>query len=402
MAHPGAVRHDSIPPLEGRADAAPGFYEFFAGGGMARAGLGPGWRCLFANDIDPTKAEAYRANFDAAALRVSDIAQVARGELPGRADLMWGSFPCQDLSLAGSGAGLAGARSGSVYAFWRLVEGLVAEGRAPRVVALENVCGTLSSRGGHDFAALCTAFAGAGYRFGALVIDAALFTPQSRPRLFLVGLHDSVDLKPGLSTAAPGDAFHTPRLRLAAQALPPEIGARWTWWSLPAPPPRRTAFSEMIDDAPVPAAWATAAQTARLLALMSPLHLAKLEAARRSGRRCVGTVYRRTRPRLDGGRVQRAEVRFDSVAGCLRTPAGGSSRQLLLVVEGERVRSRLLSPREAARLMGLPDSYRLPPRATAAYHLTGDGVVVPVVAHLARHLFEPLLGVAPTVGRQAA
>ena len=78
----------------------------------------------------------------------------------------------------------------------------------------------------------------------------------------------------------------------------------------------------------------------------------------------VGAVYRRTRPDEFGIRRQRAEVRFDDVAGCLRTPSGGSSRQTILVVEGRTVRSRLLSPREAARLMGLDDSYELPPPDT--------------------------------------
>jgi DNA (cytosine-5)-methyltransferase 1 len=61
------------------------------------------------------------------------------------------------------------------------------------------------------------------------------------------------------------------------------------------------------------------------------------------------------------------------------------------VVEGESVRTRLLSPREAARLMGLPDSYHLPSNYNLAYHLAGDGVVVPVVRHLAGFLIEPIL-----------
>ena len=89
----------------------------------------------------------------------------------------------------------------------------------------------------------------------------------------------------------------------------------------------------------------------------------------------------------------RAEVRFDDVAGCLRTPAGGSSRQTIVVIDGDRVRSRLLCTREAARLMGLPDGYRLPKAYNEAYHLVGDGVAVPVVRYLAQHLFEPILGV---------
>ena len=105
----------------------------------------------------------------------------------------------------------------------------------------------------------------------------------------------------------------------------------------------------------------------------------------------VGGVYKRTRLDEEGNKVQRAEVRFDDIAGCLRTPSGGSSRQSILVVEGRRIRSRLLSPREAARLMGLPDSYRLPPNYNDAYPIAGDGVAVPVVRHLAEHIFEPLL-----------
>jgi DNA (cytosine-5)-methyltransferase 1 len=125
--------------------------------------------------------------------------------------------------------------------------------------------------------------------------------------------------------------------------------------------------------------------------LMTPLNCQKVARAMNSGRRTVGSVYRRTRPDENGAKRQRAEVRFDEIAGCLRTPAGGSSRQTILVVEGRKVRSRLLSPREAARLMGLSDNYRLPDRYNDAYHVCGDGVCVPVVRNLAEKLLEPLL-----------
>src|ERR1051325_9620779 len=125
--------------------------------------------------------------------------------------------------------------------------------------------------------------------------------------------------------------------------------------------------------------------------MMSPVNKAKVEAAKKMGRRLIGTVYRRTRPSADGTKRQRAEVRFDGIAGCLRTPTGGSSRQTILVVEGRSIRTRLLSAREAARLMGLPERYQLPPNYNEAYHLAGDGVAVPVVRHLSRTLLGPLL-----------
>ena len=96
--------------------------------------------------------------------------------------------------------------------------------------------------------------------------------------------------------------------------------------------------------------------------------------------------YRRTR---NGTQV--LELRFDGVAGCLRTPRGGSSRQSVVVANHGAIRSRLLTPREGARLMGLPDSYRLPKSDTSAFHVIGDGVAVPVVRWLASQLLEPLL-----------
>ena len=91
-------------------------YEFFAGVGMARIGLGSDWQCLFANDFDPHKGSAYRANSDNdARLRVCDVASLTMADLPGHAELAWASPPCQDVSLAGDRAGLDGSCSN---AFW--------------------------------------------------------------------------------------------------------------------------------------------------------------------------------------------------------------------------------------------------------------------------------------------
>ncbi|MBP8072779.1 MAG: DNA cytosine methyltransferase [Brevundimonas sp.] len=377
-----------------------GYYEFFAGGGMVRAGLGEAWRCLFANDFDPAKAASYRANWGDADLKVGDIAGLTAADLPGEAALMWGSFPCQDLSLAGVGAGLGGKRSGTFHDFWGLARALGDEERAPRVVAVENVCGALTSHGGRDFEVICRTFADAGYRCGALVINADRFLPQSRPRLFVIGVRDDAELDPALTTASAHGPFHTPALRRAVERLPAELQGRMVWWRLPEPSLSNASLGSVIEAEPSGVRWHSSAETQRLLTLMSATNLAKVEAARRTGERCVGGLYRRTRRDAAGGRIQRAEVRFD-VAGCLRTPGGGSSRQTLLVVEAGQVRSRLMSARETARLMGLPDSYRLPGSYSAACHLTGDGVAVPVVRHLAQWLIEPLAA-APAGLRRAA
>jgi DNA (cytosine-5)-methyltransferase 1 len=373
-------------------DSAPGslsFYEFFAGGGMVRAGLGGGWTCRFANDIDPAKGAAYRDNWGDDALRLGDVAALTTADLPGEPDLMWGSFPCQDLSLAGAGAGLAGARSGTFHAFMTLAERLVSEGRGPRILAVENVCGTLTSRGGADFALLCRAWADLGYVFGPLVINADRFLPQSRPRLFVIGVRGDQPYAPALASAEPLEPFHPPGLQRAVGRLGQDVADRLVWWRLPPPAQPPCALTDLIEPDGPGQVWHAPHQTARLLDLMSPVNRAKVEAAAAAGGRRVGALFRRTRLAPDGAKVQRAEVRFDR-AGCLRTPGGGSSRQTLLVVDDGRLRSRLMTARETARLMGLPDSYRLPASYSAACHLTGDGVAVPVVRHLAEHLFEPL------------
>ena len=368
-----------------------GFYEFFAGGGMARAGLGERWRCLFANDFSRRKAAAYRRNWPGGKLRCADVREVATADLPGCADLVWASFPCQDLSLAGGGAGLGGPRSSTFWPFWSLMKGLAAEGRAPGIVVLENVCGTLTSHEGKDFAAICEAMRDGGYRFGALIVDAALFVPQSRPRLFVVAVREDARLPAGLVGGGPRGPFHPRALENACRRLPAAARNRWIWWGAEAPAARNGRLSDLIEDEPGSVRWHTPAETRRLLSMMSGVHLAKVREAKRRGGRVVGAVYKRTRRDGAGRRVQRAEVRFDGVAGCLRTPAGGSSRQVIVVVRGGEVRSRLISSRETARLMGLPDEYALPENYNEAYHLTGDGVAVPVVRFLAHEIFEPVI-----------
>jgi DNA (cytosine-5)-methyltransferase 1 len=382
------------------------FYEFFAGGGMARAGLGKDWKCLFANDIDRKKGASYAANWGLDRLKVLSVGELKTADVPERADLAWASFPCQDLSLAGDYLGLKGERSGTFWLFWRLIEALAREGREPSMIVLENVCGALTARGGRDFAAIGSAFADSGYRFGAVVIDAARFVPQSRPRLFIVAVREGRDLPATLTRTLPDPLWHPANLVDAYNKLPSELKTVWQWWHLPAPPQRRTTFSDVVQNEPQGVEWHTPAETERLLSMMSPLNRKKVAQAKimskQMRKRLVGGVYKRTREDKGGKKAQRAEVRFDDIAGCLRTPVGGSSRQTVLVVEGDKVRSRLLAPREAARLMGLPDSYKLPENYNEAYHLVGDGVVVPVVRFLAAHVLEPLLAGDAERAREAA
>lgn len=362
------------------------FYEFFAGGGMVNAGLGDSWECLFANDFSEKKKAAYEANWGKDHFVPGDVGKVTLDQLPGRADLAWASFPCQDLSLAGNRAGLKGERSGTFWAFMRLMQGLGQVGRKPPLIALENVCGAITSHGGKDFESIIKALVDEGYRVGAMVIDAVHFVPQSRPRLFVVAVNQALQIPAELNGEQPTSAWHPKAITQAYNGLSEDIKSRWVWWNLPTPEAHGKTLEDIIEEEPQGVSWHSPEETARLLEMMTDGNRRKVEIAQQAGHRRVGAIYRRMR---EG--AQRAEVRFDGISGCLRTPSGGSSRQTIIVVNGEEVKSRLLSPREAALLMGLDRDYILPERYNDAYHLAGDGVAVPVVAHLAHYIFEPVL-----------
>jgi DNA (cytosine-5)-methyltransferase 1 len=106
----------------------------------------------------------------------------ATGNVPD-GTILTGGFPCQDLSVAGRRAGLAGERSGLFHEWLRLLRDA-----RPGWFILENVPGLLSSHGGRDMGTIVGALADSGYEFCWRVLDAQHFgLPQRRKRVFIVG-----------------------------------------------------------------------------------------------------------------------------------------------------------------------------------------------------------------------
>lgn len=357
--------------------------DFFAGSGLVRVGLEPEFSTAWANDLCEKKAAVYHANDPAHAMHVGSIETVHGADLPS-ADLAWASFPCQDLSLAGDLAGIRkGTRSGLFWEWLRVLDELTTAGKQPSILVAENVVGFLAAHKGAHFKRAYAALKDRGYLVGALVIDARLFLPQSRPRAFVIGVRRNLPIH-DLAQIGPAQPFHTDTLKRAAGFVrDPE----WVWWSLPEPSGQVSTFADLCErDAPCE----TAGKTAELRGMLSTHNRRKLEAAIDSGEWLVGTGYRRTRPNALGRKVQRLEIRFDGVAGCLRTPEGGSSRQVVVIVDKGRVRTRLMTVRECARLMGVPDTFQIPGSYNDGYRAMGDAVAAPVVRWLTRHLLAPL------------
>ena len=220
------------------------FLEFFAGGGMVSQALGDKWDCLFANDFSAKKAAAYVENWGDAHFHLGDIQQISSASIPGTPDLAWGSSPCQDVSLAGAGKGLAGQRSGMFWSYFDLVRNLKREGRCPKIVVLENVAGLVTSNKGQDFHAVCEAFFQEGFRFGALIVDAVHWVPQSRPRFFLIAIAEGVEAPASATGSGPDPVWHTNALVRGYDRLPKRVQAQWIWWTL-GPTQRRNVLWSM-------------------------------------------------------------------------------------------------------------------------------------------------------------
>ncbi len=339
-------------------------HEFFAGSGLVAYGLKGMFRPIWANDISDKKAAVYRANFKSAHFLMDDIKNINGADLP-YAHLSWASFPCQDLSLAGSLGGIDAARSGLVWEWLRILYEMPLR---PAILVIENVAGLLSTNKGQNYTKLHHALLGLGYKSGAMLIDAVHFVPQSRPRVFIIAVQKDIVIPSELMDDQP-NWLHNKAAAEIGRNLP-----EWIWWKAPKPQSRKARLTDIID-------FSLAYDKDDVLRLISPRHKEKLDAMESA----VATGYRRTR----NGK-QCLELRFDGVAGCLRTPEGGSSKQFLIVKREGTLHARLLSPREAARLMGAPDSFILPSAFNDGYKAMGDAVVKPVAAFIGESFLTKL------------
>jgi len=359
--------------------------EFFCGIGLVRMGLErSGWRVLFANDIDPQKREMYEAEFekDRGALSHEDVHLLRAEDVP-TVSLATASFPCNDLSLAGARDGLKGKHSSAFWGFVRVLEQM--EGRRPPLLLVENVTGFLTSHGGQDFSDALLALNRLGYWVDAFILDAARFVPQSRQRLFIVGIsRDWVGLVPTPEPLVFCESEARPAA--LAQFMLSHQDIQWYVRQLPPLPTRTLLLEDVIEDPPPQSTeWWTEDRADYLYKQLSPRHK-KLAGAMMAGNKWrYGTVFRRIR----NGRSM-AELRVDGIAGCLRTPRGGSGRQIVVKAGKGKFYARLLTPRECARLMGA-DEFTITVPLNQALFGFGDAVCVPAIGWIATNYLNPLL-----------
>jgi DNA (cytosine-5)-methyltransferase 1 len=361
------------------------FAEFFAGIGLMRMGLEQaGWDILYANDIDPLKQKIYNNHFQDKEnhFLLGDIHEISVKDVPS-VTLATASFPCTDLSLAGKREGLSGSQSSAFWGFIKILREM--ENRRPPMVLLENVEGFLTSRQGEDFREALTALNELGYVVDAIVIDAARFVPQSRVRLFIIGVLQT--RRPNIVNEKTSHFYqdHTRTAKLADFVFAnPEIN--WNIRTLPPLPKRLYRLDDIIENIEDDSSnWWNEDRVKYLLNQTFDRHRLIIEEAKNKPEYSYFTAFRRIRQ----GRSM-AEIRSDGVAGCLRTPKGGSARQILLRVGKGEIRIRFISPLECARLMGA-DDFVISGSFNESLYGFGDAVCVPVVNWIAENYLNPLL-----------
>ncbi len=259
---------------------------------------------------------------------------------------------------------------------------------------LENVTGFITSKGGKDFESAALSLAELGYWVDAFVLDAKYFVPQSRPRVFVIGVHESFQT-PLMVRRTENEWFSggwTRNIERGKKLRPPnlrelmervELPTGWAAVNIQPPIAEAVNVAELIDLDDDQAWWDEAAVT-KHHDMMSDRHRKVVDEMLASKKQFTGTIYRRKRE----GKT-RAEVRFDGLAGCLRTPKGGSARQIVIAIDEGHLRIRWMSPREYARLQGA-DDFPLVDNTIQNLHGFGDAVCVPVIRWIDENVLTPL------------
>lgn len=358
------MRRCKIIPLPSKKTAI----EFFSGIGLARAGMNKaGVETIWANDNDTMKCTLYETQWGNTDLVCKDVFDIDPDTVP-TADIAWASSPCTDLSLAGKREGLIGGRESSAFfGFIQVVKGL--GDRKPKALVLENVCGLASSHNGADFRAVIEAFNEMGYSVDAFELNALRWLPQSRPRLFVVGLLAPLDGGTLDSSLRPDRVswIHSDD-SLTTHVTP-----------LPSFPDLMTCgltkiIDELTDDDP---RWWDADRTGKFIDSLSTVQHLRFDRLVNGKDVIARTAYRRTR---DGKPVW--ELRDDDIAGCLRTARGGSSKQAVALLGNGSARVRWMTGREYAKLQGADDLNLDSFRDSQIQYALGDAVAVPVVTWL--------------------
>lgn len=334
------------------------FIDLFAGiGGIRAAFEGIGGQCVFTSEWDSYAQKTYAENYQDGHPIHGDITQIEPADIPDH-DVLLAGFPCQPFSIAGVSKKNA---LGRAHGFACETQGTlffnictILETKRPRAFLLENVKNLMSHDKGRTWDVIKRSLIDLGYDIAPRVVDGAHFVPQHRERILIVGFRR-------------------------------DLGIAFDWDALPIPPKGARTLKDILhrtDGSEPILAW--------------------------DGDRFFHHAHRKVQDkytltpklwkylqdyaekhRVKGNGFGYGLVFPDSVTRTLsaRYYKDGSE---ILVYQGKGRNPRRLTPRECARLMGFPDTFRIPVSDTRAYKQFGNSVVVDVMKHVA-NLMQPRL-----------
>lgn len=335
------------------------FIDLFAGVGGIRMGFeAHGGRCVFTSEWDSYAQKTYAENFPGEHPLNGDITKIEASDIPDH-DVLLAGFPCQPFSIAGVSKKNA---LGRAHGFACDTQGTlffdvcrIIEEKRPRAFLLENVKNLMSHDKGRTWDVIKRSLIELGYDISPRVVDGAHFVPQHRERILIVGFRkedeicfdwDEVDIPPkGVHVMR--DILHRTD---GTEPVLPWDGDRFFDHA-----GRRVQEKYTLT----PKLW-------RYLQDYAEKHRAKGNGFG------FGLVY-------SGSVARTLSARYYK---------DGSE---ILVYQGENINPRRLTPRECARLMGFPDTFRIPVSDMRAYKQFGNSVVMPVMREVARAMVPHVL-----------
>lgn len=332
------------------------FADLFAGiGGIRIAFEKIGGECVFTSEWDNYAQRTYAANFPATHEINGDITKIDAGDIPDH-DVLLGGFPCQPFSIAGVSKknalgrahGFADETQGTLFFD---VARIIAK-KQPRAFVLENVKNLQSHDKGRTFDVIHrTLSKDLGYQVFYKVIDGARFVPQHRERIIIIGFRDPVIFDwdmvnlPDKGTHVLGEVLH----KKAEEPILDWDGSNYYDHSKRKPLDKYTLTDGLWTYLQNYKKKHQAAGNGFGFGMVTPESVTRTLSAR---------YYK------DGSEI--------------------------LFSQGTRKNPRRLTPRECARLMGFPDSFKIPVSDTRAYKQFGNSVIVPVMEAVAKAI-QPMI-----------
>lgn len=330
------------------------FVDLFAGIGGTRLGFeAHGGGCVFTSEWDAQSQKTYSTNFQDEHPIAGDIHSISAADIPDH-DVLVAGFPCQPFSIAGVSKknalgdphGFACKTQGTL--FFELAR-IISEKR-PRAFVLENVKNLERHDKGRTFAVIMdTLQSQLGYTVFHRVIDAKPFVPQHRERIFIVGFREPAHFD--------WKAFRLPKKHpTLAAVLHPQDGS---------------------EAAEAPYTTGSKAKVAAKYTLTDHLWNYLQRYAEKHRAKGNGFGFGLVEP---DGTARTLSARYYK---------DGSE---ILIYQGRKRNPRRLTPRECARLMGFPNTFKIPVSDTQAYKQFGNSVVVPVVSAVAKEVAKKVVG----------